>query len=321
MNRDELLTKLAMELEEWPSAGKADWITPDDGSQWYGKGMLRFVGEKLIAGDLDAGATEVVADRKGWLQRRTELINRPSWNDAPQWAQWLAQDEDGEWWWHQEEPELSHEEGCFDSGGRLESICAGIDDIAGHDWRDTLEPRPQAWDRDKAITDLAVAMSPDNWLEGRTVHHKGYTITWEEYVSRRHELEEEVTVEPWPEERMDAIGANGPTGDHYAEDLGYVGRESRELDKAMRHAVASGLAYPDPQLTKQVRYRDSEGEDWIDEFARTATPEEFRGAMRFTVGKYVRRVGRKDKELSEVRKMRDYCQRWEDYLAGMEDEE
>ncbi|MGE4534677.1 DUF3310 domain-containing protein [Halomonas sp.] len=77
-------------------------------------------------------------------------------------------------------------------------------------------------------------------------------------------------------------------------------------------------AYPDPQLPKQVRYRDSEGEDWIDEFARTSTPEEFRGAMRFTVGKYIRRVGRKDAELSEVRKMRDYCQRWEQYLERME---
>lgn len=72
--------------------------------------------------------------------------------------------------------------------------------------------------------------------------------------------------------------------------------------------------HPDPQLSKQVRYRDSEGEDWIDEFARSSTPEEFRGAMRFSIGKYVRRVGRKDAELSEVRKMRDYCQRWEEYL-------
>lgn len=89
----------------------------------------------------------------------------------------------------------------------------------------------------------------------------------------------------WPEERMDIIGANGNGGEHYG---------------------------------KQARYQDSQGGDWIDEFARTSTPEEFRGAMRFTVGKYVRRVGRKDDELSEVRKMRDYCQRWEAYLQGGE---
>lgn len=66
-------------------------------------------------------------------------------------------------------------------------------------------------------------------------------------------------------------------------------------------------------LPKQARYQDSQGDDWIDEFARTATPEEFRGAMKFTVGKYLRRAGKKDALIEEVRKMRDYCQRWEQY--------
>lgn len=64
---------------------------------------------------------------------------------------------------------------------------------------------------------------------------------------------------------------------------------------------------------KQPRYQDITGEDWIDEFARTATVDEFRGAMRFTIGKYNRRVGKKDDVLKEVIKMRDYCQRWEAY--------
>ena len=67
---------------------------------------------------------------------------------------------------------------------------------------------------------------------------------------------------------------------------------------------------------KQFRYQDRTGDDWIDEFARTATPEEFRGAMRFTIGKYNRRMGKKDDMVSEIRKMRDYCDRW---LAYEED--
>lgn len=71
--------------------------------------------------------------------------------------------------------------------------------------------------------------------------------------------------------------------------------------------------HPDPQLSKQVRYRDSEGEDWIDEFARTATPEEFRGAMRFSIGKYVRRMGKKDERIKEIKKIADYANRWADY--------
>jgi hypothetical protein len=61
---------------------------------------------------------------------------------------------------------------------------------------------------------------------------------------------------------------------------------------------------------KQERYQDAQGEDWIDEAARTFTAEEFRGAMRFTLGKYVRRAGKKDALESEIEKIRDYAARW-----------
>lgn len=67
---------------------------------------------------------------------------------------------------------------------------------------------------------------------------------------------------------------------------------------------------------KQPRYQDAKGDDWIDEFARTATAEEFHGAMRFTIGKYNRRMGKKDDMLKEVRKMKDYCARWEQYILA-----
>ncbi len=61
---------------------------------------------------------------------------------------------------------------------------------------------------------------------------------------------------------------------------------------------------------KQARYQDTAGEDWIDEAARTFTAEEFRGAMRFSIGKYNRRMGKKGELVKEIEKMRDYCQRW-----------
>jgi len=67
---------------------------------------------------------------------------------------------------------------------------------------------------------------------------------------------------------------------------------------------------------KQARYQDTAGEDWIDEAARTFTAEEFRGAMRFTIGKYNRRMGKKDDLIKEIEKMRDYCQRWIDVEQG-----
>lgn len=90
--------------------------------------------------------------------------------------------------------------------------------------------------------------------------------------------------EAWPEGRVDVLGQNGNDGQHYL---------------------------------KQARYQDAKGEDWIDEFARTATADEFRGAMRFTIGKYLRRAGKKDPLPSEIRKMRDYCDRWIAYELSL----
>lgn len=77
------------------------------------------------------------------------------------------------------------------------------------------------------------------------------------------------------------------------------------------------LAYE--RLNKQPRYLDSEGSDWIDEFAKTATVGEFRGAMKFTIGKYLRRIGKKDALQSEVEKIRDYKRRWAEYERKLTD--
>ena len=61
---------------------------------------------------------------------------------------------------------------------------------------------------------------------------------------------------------------------------------------------------------KQDRYVDNSGSDWIDEFSNTRSVEELRGAMIFTIGKYLRRVGKKDSIISEVKKIADYANRW-----------
>ena len=29
---------------------------------------------------------------------------KPSWSDAPEWANWLAKDRGGEWYWYENEP-------------------------------------------------------------------------------------------------------------------------------------------------------------------------------------------------------------------------
>jgi len=31
----------------------------------------------------------------------------PDWNDAPEWANYVAMDDDGEWYWYENEPTFS----------------------------------------------------------------------------------------------------------------------------------------------------------------------------------------------------------------------
>lgn len=34
-------------------------------------------------------------------------MNKPNWEDAPLWANWLALDSNGAWWWYQDKPQFS----------------------------------------------------------------------------------------------------------------------------------------------------------------------------------------------------------------------
>lgn len=63
-------------------------------------------------------------------------------------------------------------------------------------------------------------------------------------------------------------------------------------------------------MTRPTRYTENNSSrDWIDEFTATSTAEEVRGAYRFTIGKYLRRYGKKDDPLQEALKIQDYASR------------
>lgn len=59
---------------------------------------------------------------------------KPDWKDAPEWANWLAMDMSGRWFWWEFKPEFSGSEWIY--GGRYE--IAVINDSA----RESLEARP-----------------------------------------------------------------------------------------------------------------------------------------------------------------------------------
>jgi len=64
------------------------------------------------------------------------MENKPNWKDAPEWAKFLAMDENYEWWWYELEPYFIDGLGFWNSLGRSEiakSLRA----------KETLEERPQ----------------------------------------------------------------------------------------------------------------------------------------------------------------------------------
>jgi len=69
------------------------------------------------------------------------MNGKPDWKDAPEWAKFLAMDQDGEWCWYEEKPSpikahvLPHWRAHY---GRSE-----VATLANKDWQNTLEGRPQ----------------------------------------------------------------------------------------------------------------------------------------------------------------------------------
>lgn len=61
---------------------------------------------------------------------------KPSWTRAPEWANFLAQDDDGTWYWYELEPSRGNDGWIIGSyrGGKYEKVPQG--------WEATLEGRP-----------------------------------------------------------------------------------------------------------------------------------------------------------------------------------
>ena len=87
--------------------------------------------------------TDAMATREEFNAAADRLRGKPDWKDAPVWAQWLAQDSYGDWYWYprQENPPMQSTVGFVNkSAHRCKNACSGK--VIG-DWRNTLEKRPQ----------------------------------------------------------------------------------------------------------------------------------------------------------------------------------
>ena len=63
-------------------------------------------------------------------------MSKPSWDDAPDWANYLAMDVNGKWWWFEHEPALTIGS-WLPIGGRVQVAKGPM-----VDYSETLEERP-----------------------------------------------------------------------------------------------------------------------------------------------------------------------------------
>lgn len=65
---------------------------------------------------------------------------KPSWQDAPKWANWLAMDSNGGWFWYASKPKVEHIPNplAFLDSGDGEAMA-----VVSENWQQTLEQRPE----------------------------------------------------------------------------------------------------------------------------------------------------------------------------------
>lgn len=90
------------------------------------------LGGKAVIRTKISGLEMVVSDLK-----TLQFDNKPSWDDAPSWANWMAMDEDGEWLWYEREPVMKV--GYWDSYGQIKSAS----NPPKIHFSETLEQRPE----------------------------------------------------------------------------------------------------------------------------------------------------------------------------------
>lgn len=70
---------------------------------------------------------------------------KPDWNGAPKWANFLAQDPDGDWYWYEQRPFWNHVKDRWGVGfGRCVSHAEWLADEPYKVYMDSLETRPIA---------------------------------------------------------------------------------------------------------------------------------------------------------------------------------
>lgn len=66
--------------------------------------------------------------------------NKPDWAGAPEWAKYLAQDKNGDWYWYENAPDSEYLQDSWVVGpdeGRFQEAMTAFES-----WKNSLEERP-----------------------------------------------------------------------------------------------------------------------------------------------------------------------------------
>lgn len=66
-------------------------------------------------------------------------MSKPNWKDAPSWANYLAQDDEGDWYWFENRPEATPFGWSYNPNFPAGRIRKSTEQS---DWQDTVETRP-----------------------------------------------------------------------------------------------------------------------------------------------------------------------------------
>jgi hypothetical protein len=163
------------------------WAQDPDGSAWFYELKPRWYGH---CEEWTATGGMVVIDPGRWTPEhsRASLTERPArvepentpeidWSQAPDWAQFAAMDEDGEWYWYGLKPRTHEGADCWYGGGKSDYY-KNTGCVVG--WRSSLVERPSLnpWSEDP---DYPVS----DWQF--EVRNNDTRLGYREWVERRRE--------------------------------------------------------------------------------------------------------------------------------------
>jgi len=64
----------------------------------------------------------------------------PDWKDAPSWANWLAMDSDGFWYWYENRPFAGNK--IFRGDGTFVNVSEDQELVISDNWKESLQQRP-----------------------------------------------------------------------------------------------------------------------------------------------------------------------------------